>query len=246
MLDESVQNNKLIILGKLTASLLHEIRNPLSAVKMGLTHLKMMDDELPEDANETVQATTAALERLQHLVDDVLDFSRKSNSNESACCINQVTEDSITIIQGAALKAKIIISKDLTVNLPTINFNKNKLLQIFVNLITNSLQACEIANNKSEHYVKIKTFSQLDGSLTWEIYDNGIGISEENKEKIFNDFYTNKNDGTGLGLSICNYILNEYESKITFHSEIEKGTTFTINFNPKLINRNYELQNSNH
>lgn len=234
MSDENVQSNKLQIMGKLTASLLHEIRNPLSAIKLGIAHLKMLEEELPEEANETIQASSEALDRIQELVENVLDFSRRGINNIVPCSINRITENSIQIVNGSAIKSKINISKNFDETLPEILVEKNKVLQVFINLLSNAIEAIE--NEKKGGNIFVSTFMEHEtGKVVWSIADDGTGISETDKEKIFNDFFTLKKTGTGLGLSVCKNILNDYKSDLCFESEKGKGTTFYVKFNNNLI-----------
>jgi signal transduction histidine kinase len=234
MNSENIQNNKLQLLGKMTAGLLHEIRNPLSAIKLGLAHLIMIEDELPSEANETVKASTQALERIQDLVDNVLDFSRKTAVKELECSINEITKYSITLLHGLAFKNKICIQSSLDETLPYLVIDKNKLLQVFINLISNAIEAFEASTSKQKKFINISTFRNGD-DIVWQIKDNGAGICDADKDKIFNDFFTKKNKGTGLGLSVCNSILNDYKSQLLFDSELGKGTTFSIIFNSGLV-----------
>lgn len=234
MNSENIQNNKLQLLGKMTAGLLHEIRNPLSAIKLGLAHLIMIEDELPSEANETVKASTQALERIQDLVDNVLDFSRKTAVKELECSINEITKYSITLLHGLAFKNKICIQSSLDDTLPNLIIDKNKLLQVFINLISNAIEAFETSATKQKKFIDISTFRN-GNDIVWQIRDNGVGICDTDKDKIFNDFFTKKNKGTGLGLSVCNSILNDYKSQLLFDSELGKGTTFSIIFNSGLV-----------
>ena len=234
MNSENIQNNKLQLLGKMTAGLLHEIRNPLSAIKLGLAHLIMIEDELPGEANETVKASTQALERIQDLVDNVLDFSRKTAVKELECSINEITKYSITLLHGMAFKNKICIQSSLDDTLPYLVMDKNKLLQVFINLISNAIEAFEASTSKQKRFIDISTFRN-GNNIVWQIKDNGVGICDADKDKIFNDFFTKKNKGTGLGLSVCNSILQDYNSQLLFESELGKGTTFSIIFDLCLV-----------
>lgn len=231
---ENIQNNKLQLIGKMTASLLHEIRNPLSAIKLGLAHLMMIADELPVEANETVKSSTQALERIQDLVDNVLSFSRKSTSQELECDINEITKYSIRLLNGLAFKNKITIKCKLKDELPRLIIDKNKVLQVFINLISNAIESFELRSGTSKKTIEICTLMR-GAEVVWIIKDNGCGISDKDKDKIFKDFFTKKNKGTGLGLSVCNSIINECNSKLLFSSEIGKGTEFSVVFNSSTI-----------
>jgi signal transduction histidine kinase len=238
MSDNQVQDNKLQILGKLTASLLHEIRNPLSAVKLNIDYLNMLQDEMNDEIRESVLSCRDAVERMEILVNSLLDFSRKSQNGFEIGDINQITENALEILHGAILKRNISVDKKLDHSLPNFYFNRNKVLQVFINLISNATEAVE-----EKGTIKLNTFLENSNDtdfLVWEIEDNGIGIKSENQEKIFNDFYTSKDTGTGLGLSVCKRIIDEHDAKIILNSEYGKGTKFKIIFNPTLLREKYE------
>lgn len=229
MFDDQIQNNKLQILGKLTASLIHEIRNPLSAIQLNLDYLKMLNAELPEEATSSINDCDEALQRIQSLIEMLLEFSRKPATEISRHSINQVTNDAIEIMKESARFKNVSIEKQLSVEVEDFSVPKNKILQVMLNLITNGIDSCT-TNGK----LNIRTYKEcLDGNslVFWEVKDNGIGISEENKKKIFNDFFTNKKNGTGLGLSVCKMLLEEYNAQLDFESELNKGSRFFIKFN---------------
>ena len=226
-----IQNNKLQILGKLTASLFHEVRNPLSAVKLNLDFIKMYKDELPQEVNESLDDCYEALTRIQVMIDQMLGFTRRNQLElEKKLAVNKVTEDAISLVSYRSKKQNITFEKHLDENIPDINFDENKLLQILLNLMTNAVDS---VSDKGK--IIIRTYKQNSNNqitVFWEVEDNGSGITEENKSKIFDDFFTNKKHGTGLGLSVCKMLLEEHEAKISFESEVDKGTKFIIQFKP--------------
>ncbi|MBZ0198622.1 MAG: hypothetical protein K8H86_02055, partial [Ignavibacteriaceae bacterium] len=201
---EEIQNNKLLILGKLSASLLHEIRNPLSAIKLNLDYLEMIKNELPGEAVESVTGCTEAVQRIQHLIDMLLTFSRKDGSKASVCSLNEVVLSAIEIARGNSTRNNILLENNLEPTLPKIKVSFNKVLQVVLNLITNAIESCD-KNGK----VIVKTYQNGNCQVICEVEDNGIGISDEDKEKIFADFFTKKKEGTGLGLSVCKMLLSE-------------------------------------
>lgn len=226
MIQDEIQNNKLQILGKLAASLAHEIRNPLSAIKLSLEYMKMSD--VNPDVVDSINSCLDAANRIQNLIETTLDFSRTTLNDCSRVSLNEIVDLSIEIMHPRANVLNIKIEKSLNDNLSLIYFNKNKMLQVVLNLLTNAIEACT-----NSGLVKIKTYSEIVNKIeynTVEIEDNGVGISEEDKEKIFSDFYTKKPTGTGLGLSVCKMILDDFEAKIDFKSQIGKGTHFFVRF----------------
>lgn len=238
---DTVQDDKLKLLGKLSASLVHDLRNPLSVIKLNLDYLKMVENELPSEANESVVVCLDALERIQYLIDDILTFTRKNFNGKKACSINGITKSAYDIMRTNAERKNIKMVLQLDPSDFVGYYDKSKLLQVFINLITNAIESC---NTNGE--IKIKTYSEGANYLIWEIRDNGIGIREENKGKIFQDFYTNKEKGTGLGLSVCKMLLEESNAVLDFESTYGAGTRFFIKFNLLLEKENAEIQNTNH
>ncbi|MCH7962725.1 MAG: HAMP domain-containing histidine kinase [Bacteroidetes bacterium] len=230
MSTDKIVNNKMEILGKLTASLIHELRNPLSAVKLNLDYLKMLKDELPDHINETVDSTGEALERINYLIENIFDFSRQSLAGNMPCQINKVTRKAVDIIKGTLSRESLTIDISLDDHLPLLLCNENKLLQVFLNLITNAIEACEGPGK-----IFIKSYRDKGKDIFWSVRDTGVGIKQDEQDKIFEDFFTKKSDGTGLGLSVCNRLLKDMDAELSFKSEEGKSSTFYIKFNPEKI-----------
>lgn len=239
-IDNKIQENKLQLLGKLTASLIHEIRNPLSAIKLNLDFLTLIIDTLPEDAVESIDVSKDALTRIQNLIDNVLTFTRKKNTEQELCSLNDISKTAVVLIKSNARKKNIKLSFEFDDKLPQGYFDKNKILQVFINLITNSIESCPDGG-----CITIRTFGNNPDYIIWEVEDNGEGIAEDIKEKIFQDFYTSKDKGNGLGLSVCKMLLQQYQAELSFTSTVGIGTKFLIKFNPNLMQVNDEIQNSN-
>jgi signal transduction histidine kinase len=239
--DDNIQENKLHLVGKLTASLIHEIRNPLSAIKLNLDYLKMIESQLPGEAIESVDMCKDALGRIQYLIDNMLTFTKRNAKNQTACSLNEITNSAVGIMHYNAERKNVHLSVHLDEELPQCFFDKSKLLQVFLNLITNAIESCE-----SKGSVNIKTYRDNFEIIVWEIVDTGVGISEEDKKRIFEDFFTSKEKGTGLGLSVCRMILQEYHADLEFESKLGEGSRFFIKFNPNLIQGNDELQDINY
>ncbi len=238
---DQIQDNKLQILGKLTASLIHEIRNPLSAIKLNLDYMKMIESEMPAEAVDSVDVCKDALNRIQYLIDNLLTFSRKKINGKKSCSINDISRSAFDIMHSTAESKKIKLILDLDESLPNGNFDKSQLLQVFLNLITNAIESFE-----TEGEIKIRTYKDNTGHIIWEVIDNGSGINDDYKNKIFQDFFTSKIKGTGLGLSVCKMLLKECEADLDFESTEGIGTRFFIKFNPSLIKENAAIQDINH
>ena len=229
MSNTDILNNKLQLLGKLSASLVHEIRNPLFALKLNLDYLSTMRSQVSDDAAESIQSCSEATDRMMFLIQNFSDFSKKHNLETELCSINNVTQIAVNIMQSNACRINMYIETELEPNLPSIYFQKDKLLQVFLNLITNAIEA---ENTRNTIFVRSYMDDNDDSKfIYWEVEDNGIGIKDEHKEKIFEDFYTSKKQGTGLGLSVCKKLLNEFDADVDFKSTYGQGSKFFIKFN---------------
>jgi len=240
MFDEFVFENRLHILGKITATLLHEIRNPLSVVKLSLDYLKMHRDELSDDLLESVENSSQALFRIQTLVDNLLFFSRPNTKEEKLCSVEQISNYASDIVEVEASRKKVLLIREYSTDIHVIRCDVNKLLQIFLNLLTNAVEAC---NDGGKVTIRAYTNQSAFGgqNIVWEVEDNGVGISDEDKETIFNDFFTKKPKGTGLGLSVCKSLADELKSEINFESQLGKGSKFFLIFNANLLENENEI-----
>lgn len=203
----------------------HEIRNPLSAIKLNLNYLGMSGDDISEEWKECIGSALEAVDRIQQLIDSTLEFSRTPHKTAVSCSVNEVLKESVNLMISAAHKKNVSLENDLTENLPEVKINKNKLLQVCLNLITNAVEA-----SLKNDIVRIKSFIDKKNSLIIAIEDTGVGIKQEDQQRIFEDFFTSKQHGTGIGLSVCKRILDEAGAEINFTSKEGIGTTFKIVF----------------
>ncbi len=222
---DEIFSNRLSILGKLAASLIHEIRSPLSVIKMNLDYLSMNESAMSADAIESINSCKESVNRMSHIISNFSSFSKKLPKDDELVSINELTQIAVKVAQIEARMQGIQIEYELQPDIPNIRICKDKLLQVFLNLIYNAIEA----NNK-QTTIFIKTYMKNSQSLIWEIIDSGVGIEDEAKGKIFSEFYTSKEKGTGLGLNVCKSILDDYNAKIDFESEVNVGTKFFIIF----------------
>ena len=227
-MEDFIHANKLQLLGKLTASLVHEIRNPLSAIKLNLDYMNMAKDDLPNDIKEIVSESIDAFEQVNFLIEDVLDFTRKPSSKENPVDINVVTERCLKIISVSARMKGISIEKEIPENLPNIEANKNKMMQVFLNLINNAIEA---SDEKGRIIIRAYVCEENSSKyVIWEVQDFGCGIKEEDKQKILDGFFTTKQKGHGIGLGVCKSLAEEIHSDLFFDSTFGVGTIFSVKF----------------
>lgn len=217
---------KLEELGKLSAILAHEIRNPLSVLKLNLDNLGLSENLSDED-KQIIELCKRATNRIEFLIDNTLNLTRKSNEHLEFVNINDTINNALQILDFRIRDNNIKLIKHLSHDIPLLKLNTNKILQVFINLITNSIEALATCNKEKEISISTKLENDI---IKFAIKDNGKGISEQNQKKIFDDFFTSKKNGTGIGLSVCKIILEEYNAKFYFESKIDEFTIFYIDF----------------
>ena len=216
----------------------HELRTPLFNIKSFIETLHEYGNELSqEEREEFLETTNHETDRLTRLVNDVLDLSRL----ESNRCyqfgevdIAQPIEQTLRVYQLNARDKKITLHHEIESNLPPVRGNYDLLLQVFGNLVGNSLKFTEAGGK-----VMIRAYclpdqnhpDSLDEFIRVEIADTGIGIASEDQEVIFDRFFRVENrvhtlEGTGLGLSIVKNIVEKHSSRVHLVSEVGIGTTF--------------------
>ena len=170
-----------------------------------------------------------AFEQVNFLIEDVLDFTRKPTEKIHQVSVYSVTEKCLKIISTTARIKGITFQKEFEENLPLLNVNKNKLMQILLNLISNAIEA---SNEKSKIIIR-SLVRNYDGSsfFVLEVQDFGAGVKPEDKEKILAGYFTTKSKGHGIGLGVCKMLTEEINGEMSFESEYGQGSTFTVKFN---------------
>lgn len=216
-----LQAAKLAAIGELAASIVHEIKNPVQVLMM---HIEMVQrgKALPN----WVDLLSQQVARLSEITRRLMNFSRDVADDlpMSAVSVNRAIADTVAIVENEYRSDNIMVELSLDENIPTISGNTNYLQQVFLNLLIN-------ARDAMPHGGKIIISSVHSGQhIIIRFSDTGVGIEKEHLERVFQAFFTTKQEGsgTGLGLSICQKIISQHEGKLRVESEIGAGTTFTI------------------
>lgn len=221
-----VHSEKMAAIGTLAGGVAHEINNPLGGI-LAFTQLVLRDlDETHPNHSDLKQIEEATL-RCKKIVQDLLDFSRQNREEVMGPVnINDVVKKVLPLVQLQTKTHPIKINCEFTENLPSINGHHHKLQQVFLNLIANGCQAMLKGGT-----LTIKTFS-YGGEVCAQITDTGMGISRKNMGRIFDPYFTTKDQGhgTGLGLSITYGIVQEHQGTIKVVSTEGQGSTFTLQF----------------
>ena len=233
------QASKMTTLGEMSAGIAHELNQPLNAIKIGNDFLRKQIEEgksVPlEEMHQVVTAVTRQVERASEIIQRLREFGRKSDFRKELVSINETIEDVMRIIGQQLVLQNIKVIYELDETIPMILANKNRLEQVIFNLVSNARDAIEHRGRSQEKpgedAITLST-SVGDDGVCFSLSDTGIGIPEENKEKIFEPFYTTKEvgRGMGLGLSITYGIVRDFGGKIEVTSRPDIGTRFRLSF----------------
>jgi len=224
-----VRSEKLSSLGKLSASIAHEINNPLAGI---LTFAKLMIRTLeqgpPDDAARRTLIKNLALvqretERCSAIVRNLLDFARERPLQLKEVDVNHVVEESLHLIANQIAMQGVTLERDLA-RVPPVAADYGQLRQAFVNI---ALNACEAMGKGGRLAVATRPVPD-GGAVEISFADDGPGIPPEVMRKIFDPFFTTKEKGTGLGLSVVYGIVERHQGRVEVESVVGKGTRFTI------------------
>ncbi len=229
------QAEKMATIGVLAAGVAHEINNPMAAVagfaegiQRRLTRLEdSIPDELAEDLYDYTNTILKECLRCQDIVKTLLSFSRPVASEFIPVDLNQVTEDTLRLLDHQFRRYQNInLRLDLTSPLHHIYGNEAQLKQVVLNLLTNAVDAVEEKGD-----ITVQSFIE-DDHVGIKVCDSGCGIPIENRDMLFEPFFTTKQvgRGIGIGLSTCYNIVREHHGEIIVDSEVGKGSCFTVRF----------------
>lgn len=220
--------DKLNSLGRLAATLAHEIRNPLSGININLSTLekicsKQCNHQTIENLFSQIKLASRSIESV---IRRVMDYSKSITPLFRQADVNQSINEAFTLIGVAFRKAGVKTEKELQGNLPLIQLDPQLFVQVMVNLLTNAIDAVR----KLPGEKKIKVISILkQNMISVTVADNGSGIAPDLVSAVFAPFFTTKADGTGIGLSICERIILDHDGSIHVGSSQWGGAAFTIN-----------------
>ncbi len=217
------ENEKLSSLGRLSTSVAHEVKNPLSSIKAIVQVLKE-DFKNETKTQKSLSIIVEEIDRLTKVVNQLLVFAKPQGDSKTNVKINDLINKVLVVLRHEAKINNIDIHLEASDNLPLIMADEGSLTEVFFNIIHNAIQAMSDGGNLT---ISI-TYEQKDKYIRVVFEDNGPGISQEDLDKIFEPFYTTKQMGTGLGLSIVKKKLEEVKGLI--HVESKDSTTkFIVN-----------------
>ncbi|MCL4504049.1 MAG: ATP-binding protein [Deltaproteobacteria bacterium] len=230
--DRLLQSQKLAALGELSASIAHEINNPLAIIRQEAELMSLiLKNASPSttsdlgDLQESIRMIVQQVDRCSEIIRNLLDFARRREPVVQAVELNRVVEDMTRLVEKEARNNHITIKRRYDPELPLIYCDAPELRQVVLNILSNAAQA--IGKNGT---ITIITRRAGRNAVELVIEDTGCGIPEENLEKIFEPFFSTKppGQGTGLGLSISHGLIEQLGGSIRVRSAVGQGTSFTI------------------
>ncbi len=227
-----IHSARLASVGQLAAGIVHQVNSPLGAASGRIQMLINNLDSLDKAAlREHLSKISNDCMRVTYIINDLLDFSRKARPIKTPVDVNLILEDALGMMMHSLISKKIHVKKILDSNLPPINGIADDLTHVFINIITNAIDAME-ENGKLEIKSKfVKDTGKFPKPMVEvSIKDNGHGISEKDQHRIFEPFFTTKEagKGVGLGLAIAKRILDFHSAQIDLVSKEGAGTTFFL------------------
>ena len=225
-----VHAEKLSTLGQIAAGVVHELNNPLTAIGVYSDFLlrkaekSVAADAGSYDPDDLAKLRTIAegADRIKTFTRDLIQYARPSAGEPERLSMNQVINQSLTFCEHLFSKSGVRLERNLDQSIPDIEAVPGQLEQVVINLITNAVQACP-----SGTLVQVSSYVD-DSRVIFSVKDQGPGISDEDKTRIFEPFYTTKSngEGTGLGLCIVRNIIEDNSGELSLHSTLGQGAEF--------------------
>ena len=233
-MEEEIRHlDRLAVLGRFTSSVAHEIRNPLTGIAAGIQYLNR-DEALNPDQRENISFILNEVERLNRIITDLFKVAKPRKLLYQKVDVPGIVE------RGRKSNAEIFNDKKIDFktrfedNLPLIEVDSDQVVQVMINLLKNAAEAIEEEGEVSvrayiydggDHEVMLEKEREM---VCIEIHDDGSGIEEQDRERIFEPFFSRKKGGTGLGLFISHSIIQHHQGRVTVSSEGGDGTTFRV------------------
>jgi signal transduction histidine kinase len=227
-MSELAHVNRMATAGELSASLAHEIKQPLAAMvtnaNAGLRWLGRMTPNFDE-ARSAFQRIVADGHRAGQVLGSVRAMFEKDNGKREQVDLNAVIREVLALLEGELRAHRVIVQTDLLDVLPEVSGNRVQLQQVIVNLVMNAVEAMESVENRPR-LLRLKTEVDKMNHVLIRVEDAGPGIDLENIDRIFNAFFTTKVRGIGMGLSICRSIVEAHDGRLWVSPGVDLGSVF--------------------
>ncbi|NIM19906.1 MAG: PAS domain S-box protein [Candidatus Latescibacteria bacterium] len=224
--------DKLAALGRFSSSIAHEIRNPLTGIAAGIQYLKR-SGSITEDQRENIAFILNEVSRIDRLIGDIMSVVRIGDLMYQNIRIETIIKNSIASLHDLAEKKSARIITEYPEESKMIKLDGDRVTQVMINLIKNAIEA---SNEGGEVTIRASfpqdvsdvLFDDVRDYVIIEVNDRGVGLNEDEKNKVFEPFFSTKQEGTGLGLYVSHSIVERHGGYIFVDSNKDKGTTFTV------------------
>jgi|GEM_PF-3069898 len=217
--------DKIITIGELSASIAHEIKNPLAGIKMVAQLLNAELSPEEDSKQEYVQVILQEVNRLDKLINELNEYAKPQSQVLEPFFLPEVIKSVLFLLHKDLQKNEIEVRMDFEPDLPMFTGDRNQFKQLFLNLFRNAINALKDVDDRKKEILVAAAYSD---SFKLTVRDNGIGISDDNLEKIFNIFFTTFKEGSGLGLPIVQKIIKNHNGNIDIDSKEGEFTSFKI------------------
>ena len=215
-----IRTEKLYAVGEFSAGVAHEIKNPLTSIKMLIHTVKRKRQTLTD---EDIDVIEGEIDRIDHIVKEFLAFARPEKTEKTDVNINDILEEVMTVTMPMMEQSSMHLVRTFKSSLPLIKGSHDALKQVFLNIVLNAIQAMDGTGGT----LGMET-SADNGIVSAVIRDTGVGIPDKDLKRIFDPFFTTKEEGTGMGLALTYNIINDHSGKINIDSTFGKGTTVKV------------------
>ena len=216
-------------LGELTASIAHEVNQPLMAVVTNAEACRRWLHRNPPDIREVETAIGRVIsegQRASEIVTRIRAFLKKEPARSSQLNVATLISEAILLVEQELQQGSVALRLALDPNLPPIRGDKVQLQQVLINILINSVQA--MTRRSSSRHIALEAFRSGSDAIAIEISDNGPGIAEEEREKLFDPFFTTRDDGMGMGLAICKTLVEAHGRELKATRASGEGATFRV------------------
>jgi len=222
--DEIELSRRLAAIGRLTSGVAHEVKNPINAIVVHLEVLRQKMREIDPDTRRHVDVIGSEIQRLDRVVQTLVDFTRPVELRLSDADLRKVVEDVVILASPAAEKHNVMIERTAGQDALPVRIDVDLVKQAVLNIVLNGLQAMPEGGTL---YIAVKR--EGEGSLI-TVRDQGAGIPENIRDKIFNLYFTTKTGGSGIGLAMAYRVVQLHHGSVEFTSIMDHGTTFFLRF----------------
>ena len=212
-------------LEQLSASIAHEIRNPITAAKSLIQ--QMSEDPQGEDQEEYARVAVGELERVERSISHLLRYAREEDTRIESIAMEDVVESAVETFRDRCARGDFEITRQYDAS-GRLDADPEQMRRVVLNLLGNAIDAVEAAQIETPD-IRVSMGENLAGSEIWlRISDNGLGMDDQTRAQIFDPFFTSRKEGTGLGLALCRKIVDEHGGRIEVESALGEGTEFVI------------------